>query len=87
MFEPFKKPIKMHIADAYSTRNKPIVYDADTIDTETNEFKTLYLIYGIIDSEENLDINYIKSLGCQNPKIYNPNSEESKLMIGGIWLE
>ena len=86
MFKALEKPVKLHIADAYTKLGKPVVYDADAIDTKTDMFKTLYLIYGIIDNQEEMDITYIKSLGCKNPKIYNPN-EDSSLTIGGIWIE
>ncbi|MCM1540370.1 MAG: hypothetical protein NC121_03825 [Blautia sp.] len=86
MFKAFEKPVKLHIADAYSKYGKPVVYDADAIDTETDMFKTLYLIYGTIETQEDVDMELLKSMGCMHPELYNPN-EGADLLIGGVWLE
>ncbi len=85
MFKAFDNPIKIHIADAYNSYEKPIVYDADTIDTETDIFKALYLIYGTADTETDINTELLKSLGCKNPQLYNPK-KGTELMIGGTWL-
>lgn len=86
MFKAFEKPRKLHIAEAYNNYRKPVVYDADTIDTETDMFKTLYLIYGTAESQEDINMELLKEMGCKNPKLYSPN-EGADLMIGGVWLE
>lgn len=86
MFKALDKPIKLHIADAYTQLGEPVVYDADSIDTTTDMFNTLYLIYGTVDNPANVDVLYLQTLGCINPKVYNPDTV-SNLTIGGIWLE
>lgn len=70
----FLKPIKSHIADVYDTERKIVIYDADSIDTRTNIFKTLYLIYGTLDNVTDLDIKQLQSVGCKNPELYNPDA-------------
>lgn len=81
----FETPVKSHIADVYDKTGKIVVYDTKSIDTETNMFKTLYTIYGTLDTVDDLDIEQLQQLGCESPQLYNPQ-ESKPIEIGGVWI-